>query len=178
MIPPIDVEPDGFRFVPMSAEPGAAPVVDGGRPHLVILLRSGVGPHQSVGLVGLRLHPADAVVAMMQDVMDAEWFGDVAPRLATLAAASHTFELLRGTPPETADEIERGLPGSIRPGRIDVCAFPSSHAFTPGVVSIGIGDRMVVHDSSSGRIFALDPGGARVGSNSPVGPTTSTSGDR
>jgi len=34
--------------------------------------------------------------------------------------------------------------------------------FTPGVLSVGVGDRMVVHDSDSGRIFALDPGGARV----------------
>jgi hypothetical protein len=159
MIPSNDGEPDGFRFVPISAS--GATVVDGGRPHLVVLLRSPVDDHASAGAVALPMHPADAVVAMMQDVMDAERFGAAAQRLVMLAAASNTYELIRGTPEQTADEIER-LARLDPPEPVDVCVHPSSDAFAPGVVSIGIGDRMVVHDPVSGPIFALDPGGARV----------------
>src|SRR5262245_48039066 len=158
-IPPIDVEPDAFRFVPMSAS--GAIVADGGRPHLVILLRSRVGDDGSGGAVSSPLHPADAVVSMMQETMDAERFGPAAATLASLAAASHTYQLIRGTPEETADEIERLAALDPAPP-MDVSVFPSSDAFAGGVVSIGVGDRMVVHDSASGRILALDAGGARV----------------
>src|SRR5262249_48589311 len=72
-----------------------------------------------------------------------------------------SYKLIRGTPEETAAEIER-LAGLDPAPSMDVCVFPESDAFTTGVVSVGLGDRMVVHDSVSGRIFALDSGGARV----------------
>jgi hypothetical protein len=159
MIPPVDVEPDGFRFVPMSAS--GATVVNGGEPHLVILLRSGSGDDPNSGARAFPVHPADAVVAMMQDVMDAERFGPTAVRLARLAAASHTYEIIRGTPAQTADEIER-LAALDPPEPIDIRVLPDNDAFATGVVSTTIGDRVVVHDTGSGRIFALDPGGARV----------------
>jgi hypothetical protein len=48
------------------------------------------------------------------------------------------------------------------PEPVEVEALPHSDAFSAGVVSIAIGDRIVVHDPASGRIFALDSGGARV----------------
>ncbi len=36
--------------------------------------------------------------------------------------------------------------------------MPPSDAFNPGVVSVAVGDRVVVHDEASGQIFALDEG--------------------
>jgi len=83
------------------------------------------------------------------------------PAIATLAAASHCYELSIGTPTETVDEIERLF--RLAPAeRLDVAVMPSSDAFTAGVVSVAVGDRAVVHDSVSGVIFALDTGAARV----------------
>ena len=45
---------------------------------------------------------------------------------------------------------------------VEVSVLPRSDAFSPGVVSVAVGDRTVVHDTTSGRIFALDAGATRV----------------
>ncbi len=43
-----------------------------------------------------------------------------------------------------------------------VTVLPPSTAFSRGVVSLMLDDRVVVNDTVSGRILALDAGGARV----------------
>jgi hypothetical protein len=159
MIPPVGDEHERFRFVPIGAS--GATVADGGVPHLVVLLRRSWGDPSTVGAVARRLHPADAVVALMQESLDAERFGAAAERLAILAAATHCFELTRGTPGETADEIEM-LVGLDLAEPMEVGVLPPSAAFNSGVVSVAVGDRAVVHDEASGRILALDEGATRV----------------
>jgi hypothetical protein len=159
MLPDGGDGPDGFRFVPMGAT-GAA-LAQGGAPHLVVLLRRPLDDGALAGPVPQRMHPADAVVGLMQETLDAERFGAAAARLAALAAASHCYELTTGTPEATADVIETLF--ALDPvDPVDVCVLPPSVAFNPGVVSVAVGDRTVVHDTSSGRIFALDAGGTRV----------------
>jgi hypothetical protein len=159
MIPPVDDGHDSFRFVPIGAS--GVTVVDRGLPHLVVLLRR---PSDSTSItvpVARRLHPADAVVALMQETLDAERFGSAALRLATLAAASHCYELTISTPTATAEQIEQLFElGPVEP--VEVSVLPSSDAFSPGVVSVALGDRAVVHEVVSGRILALDEGAARV----------------
>jgi hypothetical protein len=159
MIPPVGDGPEDFRFVPVSAS--GATVVEGGVPHVVVLLRRPFPRNQVGSPVAERLHPADAVVALMQETLDAERFGSAAARLATLAAASHCYELTAGTPEATVDEIEQLFRlDPVEPE--EVAVLPSSPAFSPGVVSVTIGDRVVIHDTVSGRILALDAGGTRV----------------
>jgi hypothetical protein len=150
---------DGFRFVPVGAS-GAA-VVGGGVPHLVVLLRRPVDGTLIAGPVVHEIHPADAVVALMQETLDAARFGSAAVELARLAAVSHCFEITTGTPAETADTIETLF--RLDPVEtLDVRVFPPSDAFSPDVVSVAVGDRAVIHDTASGRIFALDAGATRV----------------
>jgi len=159
MIPPVGDDHERFRFVPIGAS--GATLADGGVPHLVVLLRRSWGDPSAVGAVARRLHPADAVVALMQESLDAERFGAAAERLAALAATTHCYELTRGTPDETADEIEMLF--ELDPAEpMEVRVLPPSAAFHPGVVSVAVGDRTVVHDEASGRILALDEGATQV----------------
>jgi hypothetical protein len=48
----------------------------------------------------------------------------------------------------------------VEPMKVEV--LPSSEAFSPGVVSVVIGDRAAIHDTASGAILALDEGATRV----------------
>jgi hypothetical protein len=147
---------DGFSFVSIGAT--GATVVDGGRPHLAVILMRPSGPEE--GAHAEPLHPADAVVALMQQTQDAERFGPAVVQLAKLAASTRCVDLTTGTPTETADAIEALF--RLDPEPVDVAVHPASDAFSPGVVSVGLGDRAVIHNTITGRIFALDPGGTRV----------------
>ena len=158
MIPPVGDEHPRFRFVPIGAS--GATLADGGPVHLVVLLRR-PWEDTSNGAVARRLHPADAVVALMQETLDAQRFGAAAERLAVMAAATHCYELTRGTPDGTADEIEKLF--RLDPAQpMDVAVLPRTAAFHPDVVSVAVGDRVVVHDQASGKIFALDSGATQV----------------
>ena len=110
-----------------------------------------------------RLHPADAVVAMMQETLDAERFGAAAPTTRPLGGG----EPLRtsstcGHPGETADEIETlfRLDPARTAGRLD--PYRRAKRSVPASSRSAVGDRVVVHNTASGRIFALDAGGTRV----------------
>jgi hypothetical protein len=159
MIPAVDNGTETFRFAPIGAS--GADVVDGGSPHLVVLLRRDPFAPPVVRPETRRLHPADAVVLLMQETFDAERFGATVVRLAELAATSHCFELTVGTPEATVNEIE-ALAQLDPPEPVDVTVLPPSDAYSSGVVSVMLGDQVVVHDTDSGRILALDPGGTRV----------------
>jgi hypothetical protein len=153
MVPAVEDGREDFRFVPVSAS-GAA-VSTGGPVRLVILLRRPEFRDPTDGAVSRALHPADAVVALMQETLDAERFGPTALRLARLAASCRCYELSVGPPSATADHIEElfRLDPPVPP---DVSVRPPSPAIGAHVVSITVGDRTVVHDRQSGRIFALD----------------------
>jgi hypothetical protein len=147
-----------FGFVPLGAT--GAVISSGGRPHLTILLERPVDDQAREPAVS-PLHPADAVVALMQHTLDAERYGDAAERLARLAAGSRCCTLRLGTPSASAEVIDR-LASMAPVEPLEVRVLPPSDALQPGVVSIAIGRRSVVHDRSSGRIFALDEGATQV----------------
>ena len=159
MIPSVEDGSETFRYVPIGAS-GAA-VVAGGSPHLVVLLRRDPFGSPVVRPETRRLHPADAVVLLMQETFDAERFGATVVRLAELAAASHCVELTVGNPVDTVQEIE-ALAQLDAPEPVELTVLPPSDAYSPGVVSVMLGDHVVVHDTVSGSIFALDAGGTRV----------------
>jgi hypothetical protein len=156
---PRDDGTEDFRFLPIG-ETGVS-IVEGGAPHLVVVLRPPSSQEVDPGGSIERLHPADAVVTLMQQTLDAERYGMAALRLSEFAATSHCFSVTRSTPSETADQLER-LFALEPPDRLDVRLLPTSRAFAPGVISVALGDRVVVHEGPAGRIFALDAGGARV----------------
>jgi hypothetical protein len=150
---------DEYTFLPIGAT--GATVVDGAEPGLlVLLLRSGDDRERNLPEVQW-LHPADSVVALMQETLDAERFGAATTRLAQLASGVHTVALTMGTPEQTVDEIER-LFAIDRPAALDVTVLPISDAWSRGVTSVAVGERVVIHDGSTGRIYALDEGGTRV----------------
>ncbi len=158
MIPPVGQEDGLVRFVPVGAS--GASVVDGGTPHLVVLLKRPFDD-RITGPAVKQLHPADAVVALMQETLDAERHGAAALRLAELAARSQCVELTIGTPAETADTIEH-LFDAEPAAACHVALLPPSEAVSPGVVSVALGDRAVLHDTETGRVLALDEGATRI----------------
>ena len=99
------MDPRIFHFVPVGAS--GATVVDGGAPHLVVLLRRPFSTNPGDSAVAERIHPADAVVALMEQTFDAERFGPTAPRLADARPRSATATSSpSGTPSDTVDQIE------------------------------------------------------------------------
>jgi hypothetical protein len=148
-----------FGFVPLGTS--GAEIGRNGRPHLAVLLKRPDPQDQGAEPVVSPLHPADAVVSLMQQTLDAERYHDAAERLARLAAVSHCFTLSLGTPQASADAIDR-LAALDPVAPLDVVVLPESAGVSEGVVSITIGTRAVVHDRSTGRIFALDEGATRV----------------
>ena len=158
MIPPTEAD-DRYLFVPIGANRwedrrrrpsravrAAAAVPDGG---------------DTAAPAVQRLHPADAVVALMQETLDAERFGDAAAALR----ATRNRVSLRCTHDGHArrdgrrDRVAVPAPSAQAARRLDV---PADNACSPGVTTVGIGDRVVVHNTATGQIFALDEGGTRV----------------
>ncbi len=100
------------------------------------------------------LHPTDAVVRLMGETMDAGRYGRRAVlELARLAAASRCIEVTVGPPDVTAELIENE---TMPAGSLEVRELPPSDSVAASVVSVTIGDRVVIHDVESGRILALD----------------------
>jgi hypothetical protein len=148
-----------FKFVPMGAS-GAA-ITASGRPHLFVLLRRRSNPDAVGPPEFRRLHPADAVVALMQQTLDAERFGSAALQLARSASSAHCFDVIAGTPEATVHLVERlHDEGPAEP--MDVTLLPVSHRFVSTAESVQIGDRVVVHEHSSGRVFAMDPKASQI----------------
>ena len=146
---------------PPSVSASGAAVATGGPVGLVVLLRRPEFRDPGDGAVSRELHPADAAVALMQETLDAERFGPTALRLARLATSCRCFELNVGTPAATADHIE-ALFRLDRPTPLDVELRTPSPVIPAHVVSVVVGDRTVVHDQRSGRIFALDAAATRI----------------
>lgn len=158
MIPPLSDGAESFRFVSLGA--AGAVIASGAPPHLVILLRRPDGepsPHP----VSRAIEPADAVVALMQETLDAERFGSAAVRLAELAASTRCYELTIGTPAQTAahiDELFAQPPVEAHEVRV----LTPSDSVNADVVTVGLGDWMVIHHAGTGQIFALNPSAAQI----------------
>lgn len=160
LTPPLDKGVEDFSFAPIGAS--GASVAPGGQVHLLILLRR--PPEGADPLVPSTrsLHAADAVVALMQETLDAERFGPSAHRLATLAARTRCHELTIGTPEATAAQIESLFQADLSAPALPVDLLPPSDAVAAEVATILIGDRVVLHAQRTGQVLALDSAGAQV----------------
>jgi len=148
-----------FSFVPIGAT--GARVAASATPHLTVLLRRDPLAGGDAAPYSRRLRPADAVVALMQETLDAGRYGTAALRLAQLAVASHCYEVTCGSPEATADHLEE-LFSSPPAETVDVTLLPEGPNMAKDVVSVEIGDAIVVHAQSNGGIFALDSAAARI----------------
>lgn len=148
-----------IRFV--AASSAGATLGSPAPPRLIVLLKRDSFAAAYPPVRVRELHPVDAVVSLMQETLDAERYGDAAIRLAQLAVESRCVEIWAGSPDATVDAIEEAFARpSVDP--LSVERMPPSLALKPSVVTVRIGDRAVVHDLDSGRIFALDAVGTRV----------------
>jgi len=157
MVPAHEVGVDSFHFVALGA--AGARTAASAAPMLIVLLRR--NEHSSDSPTSREVPAADAVVALMQNTLDAERHGSAASRLADLVAIAPCVEVTVGPPDETAALIERLAEAPTRPP-FSVDVLPGSPTVDVDVVSVKIDDRMVVHHRRTGQIFALDPMGSII----------------
>jgi hypothetical protein len=158
-IPAIVDDRPSFHFVPVGAT--GARVAASATPHLTVLLRRDPMAGDDAAPSSRRLRPADAVVALMQETLDAGRYGNAALRLAQLAVASNCYEVTVGSPEATAEHLEE-LMSNLPAESVDVTLLPDGPHVAKDVVSVEIGDAIVVHEQSNGGIFALDSAAARI----------------
>lgn len=159
LIPQLDDGVEDFSFAPVGAS--GASVATGGQAHLLVVLRRPAENAYTSTPSTRSLHAADAVIALMQETLDAERFGPSAHRLATLAARTRCHELTIGSPEATAAQIELLFAADPAPP-LPVDLLPASEAVAADVMTIVIGDRVVLHAQRTGQVLALDPAGAQV----------------
>lgn len=139
------------------------PTTEAADVRMVGLLRRNPTP-TSAGSVGSRsIHPADAVVGLMAETLDAARFGAGAVvELARLAARTNCWEIFIGDPSDTVAEIERLFEAPVG-ALVEVQALSEgSTRIAKNVVSVLIGDRAVVHELPEGRILALDAAATQI----------------
>jgi hypothetical protein len=158
-LPPGDVGEDAVLHVSLGAT--GAEMRTEARPHLVALLRRSPR-NRSHEHGSYALHPVDAVVRLMAETLDAGRFGPRAVHeLARLAARCHCHEVIVSTPDGTVAEIEQLFARSA-PDVLEVEELVGGERVEPNVVSLLIGDRVVIHGPPEGPILALDPAGSEV----------------
>ena len=131
-------------------------------PHLLALLRRPKDAAAASDPVTKRIHPVDAVVGAMAETLDAGRFGrDAVGELARLATRSLCYEILLGDPTSTVAEIERLflLPAE---SPMPIEELPGRGRIPSKVLSILIGDRVVIHEQPEGHVLALDPTATQV----------------
>lgn len=160
----IATDQDAWWHVPVSA--ATARIEPWLEPTVVVILEMGTEEDWNNPKGALPLHPADAVVALMSQTMDAERFGSEAVLvLAKLAARCRCIQLRVGPLTALSVEIEsaaRLVPDDlavrelVRPAPTEM----SEWSVPDTVVSLSIGERVVIHDTAGGAIVALDEAGA------------------
>jgi hypothetical protein len=161
----LDSEVSQWRHVPVSAMGGA--IADQIEPALVVILQRAADGSTEAHPVSTHLHPADAVVQLMGQTMDAQRFGPHAiDVLAGIAAKSRCITLRVG-PLGAAAEVLREFvssPAETHPLRVLEVAdrVDSPCRIAEPVRSLLVADRAVVHDTSGGVIVALDEAGTMV----------------
>ncbi len=157
--------PQHWRLLPASSIP-ARVKADLNVKVIVVLHRP---PGSSFGSppIASRLHPADTIVALMEQTMDAERFGpDALLALANVASQSACVSLTIGELNQCVAAVHEctTLPIddiSVVPLNQDA-TVDVSYQVPDSVRSVLIGDRAVVHNTAGGAIAALDMGGTAI----------------
>ncbi len=159
-------EEEPWWLVPVSALPAS---IEGElEPSLIVILHRANDGSTDASPVATPLHPADAVVALMGQTMDAERFGvDAAATLGHLAARCRCVAMAVG-PLDAAvlvlEELIRSSPERHESRDLDPPAETGTNGWrvTASVRSIMIGERAVVHDTAGGAVVALDEAGTAL----------------
>lgn len=158
---PFDADLDMWWHLPAGAI--ASSVLTGVQPHAVVILHRLLEGQVSTAPRLERLHPADAVVALMEQTMDSERFGpDAAEALAMLAARCTCVKLRTDTLDTMTAIVDDVIAGVVEPIEVEALSNPTSSfgwAIPDDVRSIRVGDRAVVHGGKDLRIVALDEAG-------------------
>lgn len=160
---PLDVvvpsAPDtGFRYVPVGQNGGT---VCGNAPVAAVAMLT-FADQPDVAARVEPLHPADAVVALMEHTLDAGRYGpEAVVRLAELVRGAVNVRIGRGDPDHTADAIVE-LAARPAPEPVSIVRHPPSAQVRPAVVSLALGGRAVIHHIESGAMLALDEPATRV----------------
>jgi hypothetical protein len=153
---------DQVRHVALGAT--GATTSRGAPPRLIVLLRRPRGVPDGAAPRAAPIHPVDAVVRLMGETMDAGRFGPRAVvELARLAARCrcHEVHIGVGDPEGTADLIERLFDdAAVEP--LPVEELEDGAAINPNLVTLLIGDRVVMHEQPEGRIIALDSAASQI----------------
>lgn len=149
---PEPVVAGAHQFVPLGA--AGVEVTSGAPPHLVVLLRRRGAANGVPSCTPL--HGADAVVALMEETLDATRFGpNTVQVLAGLAGCARCIDLVVGAPPLTAEFIESQMELDTAPVSAIETHLPTGQ-IEPSVRSVTIDGRAVVHHTASGVVVALD----------------------
>jgi hypothetical protein len=138
---------------------------------LVFLSRTGADSAVEVRPSWASVHPADAVVLLVQESLDVGRFGESAVVvIAELAARCRCVRVEAGSPFATAELVEQLLnecaaseytPPLVLPTRATTEYAPDVRV-GGSVVSVLLADRVVVHDVRSGRLASFDEAGSAV----------------
>jgi hypothetical protein len=138
---------------------------------LVFLSRTGTDSAADARPSWTTVHPADAVVLLVQESLDVGRFGESAVVvIAELAARCRCVRVEAGTPSDTAELVEQLLTTCAVSEHEPPLVLPTraGTGYAPGVkvgdavVSVLLADRVVVHDVHSGRIASFDEAGSAV----------------
>jgi hypothetical protein len=162
MVPPVDdAGDDEVLHVPLGAIGALAH--PSAEPHVVVFLRRFPDGDPAARPSGsVEVHPADAVVALMGETMDAGRFGPGAViELAHLAARCHSYEVVVADAEETVELIER-LFDAPAATPVAVQVLEAGERIRPHALSVLVGDHVVIHEQPAGRILALDQVASQV----------------
>lgn len=161
----IDEEDRNWWHVPASAI--AAAISPSINPSLIVILQRPPDGTFDDPPLATPTHPTDAVVALMGQTMDAERFGpDAVSLLARLTAHSRCVTLQAGPIDATVELIETLAADELPNHTIRVLQPPPSpvHGWRIPISarSVLIDDRVVAHDTHSGRIVSFDTAGSAL----------------
>lgn len=161
------LDPDDDRIWTVPASATGAGCVDSIEPHCVVILTPDQRHHGRAPSQPAPIHPADAVVAMMEQTMDAGRFGARAvDALAVLAARSHCVQMQVGPLDDAAEALELLIRETPTRQTVQLLAAEPLLGLpwhvAEHVRSLRIGDRAVLHDTRGGAISALDEAGTAV----------------
>jgi hypothetical protein len=148
-------------------------VVDEAEPSLIVILSRDPSRQGAAVPSCIPLHGAEAVVALVEQSMDAQRFGEATLQaIAGLAAQSRCVSVDVGTPATTAEMVDRLLAETLEDqqdvplDRVDHGTVPEAFAelltIDEAVISLRLGDRVVVQNTSTGRTAAFDPSGSTL----------------
>ncbi|MDA9359898.1 hypothetical protein N9R50_01850 [bacterium] len=137
-------------------------------PKLIVILHRSEDRRTDQPSVITHVDPADAIVGLMSQTMDAERFGpDAVLALARLVARCRCVAMSVGPLGQAMQTLQEQLRMTVDEKvvlELDSQSPSGSDVWrtAPTVRSVSIGERVVVHDSTTGAVAALDEAGSAV----------------